>query len=141
MEIVKLQGTDKKLYELVAPLVMNPAILRQNNYYPFKTSFKYTWYIAVENDAAIGFIPIKRELSGNYTIDNYYVRGDDAGILDRLLIAIIAEKEKGREFLATVHKRHVALFCQKGFSTCRQWKNYEKMRYCPQNIHVQAKCI
>lgn len=31
MKIMTLQGTDKLLYELVAPLVMNPAILRQNN--------------------------------------------------------------------------------------------------------------
>ena len=37
MDIVKLQGTDRKLYEFVCPLVMNPAILRQNNNYPFKT--------------------------------------------------------------------------------------------------------
>ena len=35
MKIMTLQGTDKLLYELVAPLVMNPAILRQNNNYPF----------------------------------------------------------------------------------------------------------
>ena len=28
MKIMTLQGTDKLLYELVAPLVMNPAILK-----------------------------------------------------------------------------------------------------------------
>jgi hypothetical protein len=42
MKIMTLQGTDKLLYELVAPLVMNPAILRQNNNYPFKTS-RFVW--------------------------------------------------------------------------------------------------
>ena len=47
MDIIKLQGTDKKLYELIAPLVLNPAVLRQNNNYPFKTGPKYTWYIAI----------------------------------------------------------------------------------------------
>lgn len=48
MEIIRLEGTDRKLYEWVAPLVMNPAILRQNNNYPFKTSHRHVWYLAVE---------------------------------------------------------------------------------------------
>ena len=30
VQIIQLQGTDKRLYELVAPLVMNPEILKQN---------------------------------------------------------------------------------------------------------------
>ena len=60
MDIIKLQGTDKKLYELIAPLVLNPAVLRQNNNYPFKTGPKYTWYIAIEKEQILGFIPIKQ---------------------------------------------------------------------------------
>ena len=38
MEIIRFDGIDKGLYELVAPVVMNPAVLRQNNNYPFKTT-------------------------------------------------------------------------------------------------------
>ena len=38
MNILKLQGLDGRLFDLVAPLVMNPAVLRQNNNYPFKTT-------------------------------------------------------------------------------------------------------
>lgn len=38
IQIIQLQGTDKRLYELVAPLVMNPDILKQNYNYPFRTS-------------------------------------------------------------------------------------------------------
>ena len=30
IQIVQLHGTDKKLYELVAPLVMSPEVLKQN---------------------------------------------------------------------------------------------------------------
>ena len=48
MEILCLKGTDKRMYELVAPLIMNPAIIRQNNNYPFKTTDHYLWYIAKE---------------------------------------------------------------------------------------------
>ena len=36
IQIVQLHGTDKKLYELVAPLVMSPEVLKQNYNYPFR---------------------------------------------------------------------------------------------------------
>lgn len=31
IKLLKLQGTDKQLYQLVAPLVMDPEVLRKNN--------------------------------------------------------------------------------------------------------------
>ena len=46
---MRLNGVDARLYPLVGPLVMNPAILRQNNNYPFKTSNRYLWYIGRSN--------------------------------------------------------------------------------------------
>ena len=30
IQIIQLKGTDRRLYELVAPLVMNPDVLKQN---------------------------------------------------------------------------------------------------------------
>ena len=48
MQILKLQGTDRQLYRLVGPLVMNPKVLQYNNGYPFKTGEHYVWYIAIE---------------------------------------------------------------------------------------------
>ena len=44
IQIVQLHGTDKKLYELVAPLVMSPEVLKQNYNYPFRTSEEYDCY-------------------------------------------------------------------------------------------------
>ena len=43
---MRLNGVDARLYPLVGPLVMNPAILRQNNNYPFKTSNRYLWSVS-----------------------------------------------------------------------------------------------
>ena len=48
MIVEKLPGTDARLYALVAPLVMSVPIIRQNNNYPFKTSRKHLWFIALE---------------------------------------------------------------------------------------------
>ena len=109
MDIIKLQGTDKKLYELIAPLVLNPAVLRQNNNYPFKTGPKYTWYIAIEKEQILGFIPIKQTSVSSLMINNYYIKGDNLTILDKLLSEILANINSDIELWATVHKRHVEL--------------------------------
>lgn len=129
MDIVKFQGTDRKLYEYVSPLVMNPAILRQNNNYPFKTGPRYVWYIATGNGRIVGFMPVKKTTTGNYIIDNYYVKGDDVQVLKELLTEIITDRTGQGELWATVHKRHVKQFVQNGFQIYIEWKNYNKMRY------------
>ena len=118
MDIIKLQGTDKKLYELIAPLVLNPAVLRQNNNYPFKTGPKYTWYI-----------PIKQTSVSSLMINNYYIKGDNLTILDKLLSEILANINSDIELWATVHKRHVQSYKLKDFRTHIEWKNYERMLY------------
>ena len=117
MDIIKLQGTDKKLYELIAPLVLNPAVLRQNNNYPFKTGPKYTWYIAIEKEQILGFIPIKQTSVSSLMINNYYIKGDNLTILDKLLSEILANINSDIKLWATVHKRHVQSYKLKDFRT------------------------
>ena len=77
MNILKLQGLDGRLFDLVAPLVMNPAVLRQNNNYPFKTTRNHVWYIAMDEQRVLGFMPVKMTLTNN-CIDNYYISGDNS---------------------------------------------------------------
>ncbi len=128
MEIIRFDGIDKGLYELVAPVVMNPAVLRQNNNYPFKTTFRYVWHVAVEDVAVMGFMPLKPSSSG-ICIDNYYIRDDDAVVADALLESAVKECAHSGELSALVHKRHVELFSRRGFRTVLEWKNYDKMKY------------
>ena len=61
IQIIQLQGTDKRLYELVAPLVMNPDILKQNYNYPFRTSEDFVWFVAVDTKKVIGCIPVEEK--------------------------------------------------------------------------------
>lgn len=128
MNIVCLKGTEQRLYELVAPLVMNPAVIRQNNGYPFKTSQRYVWFVALENDAVVGFLPVKKSDSGNL-IDNYYIKGDDADIIGGLLGYVVEILKEEAPLTALVHKRHVDAFARQGFCTGKVWKNYDKMVY------------
>lgn len=87
MNIEVLSGIAPRLYELVAPLVMSCSVLRQNNNYPFKTSKHYLWFVAMERDTVIGFIPV--EIKGTcVVINNYYVKGEDNAVLASLIDAV-----------------------------------------------------
>ncbi len=128
MEILILGGTEQKLYELVAPLVMNPAIIRQNNNYPFKTLPKYIWHVAIEGDEVLGFIPLK-PLNNGYCIDNYYIKGDDKEIIASLLRSVIGDISSKFQLTGIINKRHVPYFAENDFKTFLELKNYDKMEY------------
>ena len=128
MNILKLQGLDSRLFGLVAPLVMNPAVLRQNNNYPFKTTRNHVWYIAVDEERVLGFMPVKMTLTNN-CIDNYYVSGDDSSVIEGLLDRIIHDFSSDGSLVAVVQERHVEDFSSKSFIPYVEWKKYVKMRY------------
>ena len=128
MNILKLQGLDGRLFDLVAPLVMNPAVLRQNNNYPFKTTRNHVWYIAMDEQRVLGFMPVKMTLTNN-CIDNYYISGDNSSVIEMLLDRIIHDFSSDGSLVAVVHERHVEDFSMKNFIPCVEWKMYVKMRY------------
>ena len=76
IQIIRLDGIDKKLYPLIGPLVMNPEVLRFNNNYPFKTGEQYKWYIAVSQKEILGFIPVEYRKQ-EWIINNYYACPDN----------------------------------------------------------------
>ena len=128
MNILKLQGLDGRLFDLVAPLVMNPAVLRQNNNYPFKTTRNHVWYIAMDEQRVLGFMPVKMTLTNN-CIDNYYISGDNSSVIEVLLDRIIHDFSSDGSLVAVVHERHVEDFSMKNFIPCVEWQKYVKMRY------------
>ena len=132
MEIIKLKGTDKKLYICVGPLVMDAEVLKLNNGYPFKTSEEYTWYIAADKKRVVGFFPILPKGKHRIYIDNYYIEGDNVEVFDGLLDAIISDYDEKSDITVLAHKRHVDSFKRNHFHTIKDWKNYETMQYIPE---------
>lgn len=130
MDIVKLGGVDRRLYELVAPLVMNPSIIRQNNNYPYKTSRNHIWYLATEEGLVVGFIPVKTAVSGAL-VDNYWFSGDDLQTADALLQRVVEDFGDAGLLSAVVHKRHIEAFEKHGFVTTKTWTKYDQMKYNP----------
>lgn len=127
MQFIQLQGTDKRLYELVAPLVMNPEILKQNYNYPFRTSERYTWYIALDKKRVVGFIPVEHKRRENI-INNYYMEKNDADILKQLLEKVISGTDENEELTAVAIIEHSPIFKEYGFSEEKVWTRYVKMK-------------
>ena len=51
--VIKMAGTSPELYSCVAPLVMNPEIIKYNHNYPFKTGESFVWFVAFADDGKI----------------------------------------------------------------------------------------
>ncbi len=128
IEIIRLDGTERRLYELVAPLAMDAAVIRWNNGYPFKTSGEHTWYVARRGRKVCGFMPVRRS-RGRALIDNYYAEGDDPSVLAALLAAAVEGSDGEARLDAMAQKRHTAVFAEGGFETVASLKNYDKMTY------------
>lgn len=128
MEIRQIQYDDPELYSMIAPLVMNPKVLKGNNNYPFKNFPGSVWYVAVEDGDVSGFMPLKKNSSGVY-IDNYYIADDNPDTIDTLLDSITEEIPVNSILTALVHKRHVGDFKRNHFNTIKELTNYDMMQY------------
>ena len=127
VQIIQLQGTDKRLYELVAPLVMNPEILKQNYNYPFRTSEDFVWFVAVDKKKVIGFIPVE-EKKKEYVINNYYIESNNEDTLKLLLEKVISETNTSKELTSVTFMEHSSIFKDLGFSEEKIWTRYVKMK-------------
>lgn len=127
MEIIKLDGTDQRLYPLVGPLVMNPKVLKQNNNYPFRTSENYTWYIAREEKRVVGFVPLEQK-KNDYVINNYYIEGQAAPVLEALLKRIAEDTAGSLPLYAVVLLDNADVFEEQGFAVEKKWTRYVRMK-------------
>ena len=125
-QIIELQGTEKRLYQLVAPLVMNPEVLKQNYNYPFRTSESFVWFVAVDGKEVVGFIPLEHKKS-EAIINNYYIKENNAEVLKALLEKIIAKMDEDKQLSSVTFVEHQDIFKELGFSVEKEWKRYVKM--------------
>lgn len=126
LQTIQLQGTESKLYRLVAPLVMDPEVLRRNNNYPFKTTENYVWFVAINGKLVVGFIPV--ELRGKTAIiNNYYVDEKDEEVLPLLISEVVAALGTEKKLSSVTLTEHRSVFEEQGFTVEKEWKRYVKM--------------
>ncbi|MDR0543825.1 MAG: hypothetical protein LBG30_00540 [Odoribacteraceae bacterium] len=102
MKIEVLQGTEQRLYDIVAPLVMDPKVIRQNDGVAFKTTANHAWILAIDKNECVGFLPIQQKKTFA-EVNNYHVRDRDKKILDRMLAqAELQMKKAGFETITVI---------------------------------------
>ncbi len=128
MKIEHYNGVNDELFLKVARLVMNPDVLRENNNYPFKTSERFIWFVASEEEQVIGFMPVELK-KNSMLVNNYYVSKGNSDVLDALLKAVIQSNEADENLQAVVLSRDIAIFQMNNFDVIREWKLYVKMKW------------
>ncbi|GHV41674.1 hypothetical protein FACS1894179_09960 [Bacteroidia bacterium] len=122
MRIEKVWGTDGRLYELIAPFVMNPEVIRLNGGYPFKNTEDHLWYISVKGKNMVtGFISIVNDhLCNDFT-------WQDKDLLRILIERALMDTEKGTLVTFVADNSDRPLLEEMGFSVEKQWTKYFKM--------------
>lgn len=126
--VVKMEGTSPELYGSVAPLVMNPEVIKYNHNYPFKTNESFIWFVAFQKKKVVGFLPVEIRKKAA-VINNYYVEQDDEEVFKNLLEAV-EEAFRGTDKVleAVVQKIHESYFGAQDFEIERTWSVYLKMK-------------
>lgn len=132
IQVIQLQGKDKQLYRFLAPMVMDPVVIRANNNYPFKTGENFVWYITIEDKEVIGFVPIEQKSGKRALLNNYYIKADGEkreAILTLLLDTIIAEySSEGWRLSSVTLVQDKEIFEKHQFvSLDKKWTRYVKM--------------
>ena len=127
IQIVQLHGTDKKLYELVAPLVMSPEVLKQNYNYPFRTSAEYEWFVALDNKHVVGFVPVEHK-KYECVINNYYIKERNVDTLKLLLEKVLEKQGEESSLTAVSFVEDRDVFSELGFWEDKVWTRYVKMK-------------
>jgi hypothetical protein len=130
MTIEVLQGTERRLYDLVAPLVLDMAVIRQNGGVAFKTSSKHQWFVVVdEDDKCVGFLPVQ-ERTNVGVINNYYVQNRDTLLMSALLEKVLeyAQKKKFESISIITQKEDYAVVKEYGFEAEVTFINYTRFK-------------
>lgn len=129
MQILQLQGTETELYRLVAPLVMNPKVIKQNLNFPFRTAEHFVWFVAVAEDEeeVLGFLPVECKRL-EQVINNYYVQGKNAELLEQLVQAAVDALGEEGDMAAVSFLADEQIFARQGFVEEKRWTNYVRMK-------------
>lgn len=132
VQVKQLHGTDEELYRLVAPLVMNPVVLKQNYNFPFRTSDCFEWILAMDDEMQVlGFIPIECKRK-EFVINNYYIKGRQADVLAELLSYVIATFND-KPLIAIAFKEDMEIFHRFEFVNEKLWTRYIRMSKEPKH--------
>jgi hypothetical protein len=127
MNIEQLNGTEERLYQLVAPLVMDKKVLAQNGNAAFYTSNKHVWFVAVVNRKCIGFFPVK-DRNQFLEVNNYHVNKRDQMVFNALLTAVkIYATRKKKDILINMQNVDMPCLSNVSYDILKKFVNYTRI--------------
>lgn len=122
IRIERVWGTDKCLYELIGPFVMDPTVIKMNGGYPFKNTEDHVWYIAIRGkNLVMGFISIvDNKLCNDFTWQDY-------DLLKRLINQAISGFKTGTIISFMAEHSDIPTLEKLGFVIEREGVKYSKM--------------
>lgn len=122
IRIEKIWGTDSRLYELIAPFVMNPEVLRLNGGYPFKNTEDHLWYVSIKGKNMVtGFISV---INGHLCNDFTW---QDPDVLKQLIERALEDIEKGTPITFIADNSDLSLLQEMGFFIQKEGSRFFKM--------------
>ena len=88
----------------------------------------FIWFVAFAGEQVAGFVPVVVMIM-RAVINNYYVAGEDAGVLSALVAAAAGCLGAEHKLQAVVLTRDEDVFKELNFDVTKKWKQYVKMEY------------
>lgn len=122
MAIEKIFGYEQRVYQLIAPFIMNPEVIRLNGGYPFKNSEDHVWYVCIDKENMVrGFISVfNNKLCNDFT-------WQDLDLLEQLIRRALQDVAKGNDITFIADTNDLPLLEKLGFSILKPGVKYFKM--------------
>jgi GNAT superfamily N-acetyltransferase len=128
-----LNGTDKKVYEIIAPYAMNSNVISDFEGYPILTDENYLWFLIFSDDGKLtGFSAISKtktqidvEFTNDYVIPEYR----KTGIHKKLLSERIkwCKKNNIKHVKAVCMNEWFPHYLKAGFKVVREFVKWHKV--------------
>jgi hypothetical protein len=127
MNIEQLKGQEERLYQLVAPLVMDKKVLAQNGNVAFYTSDRHVWFVAVDAERCIGFFPVKIK-NEMLEVNNYHVDKRDETVFKALLKAVkVYAKRKKKAIQINMQNIDLPYLSENSYDILKKFVNYTRI--------------
>ena len=128
IQTIQVQGTEKRLIPTYCSIGDESGCFKlQIIIILLKRTEQYVWFIAIDKNTVVGFMPVEHRRSG-CVINNYYVSGDNRETLSLLISSVLEAIGKEVRLFAVVMVNHQAVFEEHGFIMEKAWKRYVKMQ-------------
>ena len=125
MNVLSIDGTDRKFYSILGPFLGDREIIKELGS-PIYAENEKRWFVAMdENQMVMGFVGLKPMVNNKMALSSFYVipQNRNQGIGGRLM-SVLVDYAQNKTITATVRGRAKRIFLSHGFTIIRKSRNY-----------------